>query len=81
MCVYTSTSVLCGEQLPFMLVSIQIRGVKVTCRSTVMSLIIRTNLNNFIFGIRILWNTLINDFSRKGRDVRIISGIVQHLDQ
>ena len=31
-----------------------------------MSLIIRTKLNYFISGIHILWNILINNFSRKG---------------
>ena len=30
-----------------------------------MSLIIRTKLNNFISGVRILWDTLINNFSWK----------------
>ena len=30
-----------------------------------MSLIIRTKLNNFNSGVRILWNTIINGFSRK----------------
>jgi len=28
-------------------------------------LIIQTKINNFISGVRILWNTLINDFSQK----------------
>ena len=37
--------------------------------ATVISLIIQTKLNNFIFGIQILWNTLISDFSRKGGGV------------
>ena len=47
---------------------------------TVMSLIIRTKLNNFISGIRILRNTLINNFLQKSGDVRTIRGIVQELD-
>ena len=38
-----------------------------------MSLIIRTKLNNFNSGVRILWNTLINNFSQKGGGVRIIA--------
>ena len=33
---------------------------------TVITLIIRTKLNNFNSGIRILWNTIINVFSWKG---------------
>ena len=33
--------------------------------STVVSVIIRTKLN-VISGVRLLWNTSINDFSRKG---------------
>ena len=41
---------------------------------TIMTLIIRTKLNNFISGVRILWNTLINDFSPEKGGVRIISG-------
>ena len=34
--------------------------------ATVISLIIQTKLNNFIFGVQILWNTLISDFSQNG---------------
>ena len=30
-----------------------------------MSVIIQTKLNNLISGVRILWNTLINGFTRK----------------
>ena len=48
--------------------------------ATVMIVIIQTKLNNFIFGIQILWNTLISDFSQKGGGggggIRIISGLV-----
>ena len=38
-------------------------------------------MNKINFGVRILWNILINEFSRKGRGgVRTISGIVRKLD-
>ena len=46
-----------------------------------MSVIIRTKLNNVISGVRIVWNTLINDLSWKGGGVRVISRIVQNLGQ
>ena len=46
--------------------------------STVIILIIQTKLNNFNSGVRIL--TIINDFSRKGGGVRIISGFLLNLE-
>ena len=36
--------------------------------------------NKIISGVRILWNTLINDFSWKRGVIRTISGIVRKLD-
>ena len=52
-----------------------------TQRSTVITLIIRTKLNNFNSGVRILWNTILNGFPGKGGGgggggVRIIGGFV-----
>ena len=36
-------------------------------------------INNFISGVRILWNTLINDCSPERGGVRTISGVVRKL--
>ena len=46
--------------------------------STVIILIIQTKLNNFNSGVQIL--TIINDFSRKGGGVQIISRFLLNLE-
>ena len=62
-------------QVKWMLYSLPLKFV------IVITLIIPTKLNNCNSGVQILWNTIIIDFSRKRRGVRIISGFVQNLEQ